>query len=176
MPGQAGPAAGAPPGAVQARRILEARTARLAARRGAEPAAEPRERVLACALGPEVYGIMLHEVAEVLSARPCMPVVGAQPPVLGAIGLAGRIVSVVDLAAALGLAGGMPDGATAGKAICCASGSPRGGSRCAWTAYWPSPPSPGSRPIVSQGRGWAGRRSGIMQSPPRGALPTGRCC
>ena len=111
MSGQEGPAAaGASPGTAQARLILDARTARLAARRDGEAAEAPHARVLACAVGPEVYGVALHAVAEVLPARPCVPVTGAQSPVLGAIGLAGRILSVVDLAAALGLATGAPDG------------------------------------------------------------------
>lgn len=90
--------------------ILDERTARLAARRDdAAKAEQPHARVLACAIGQEVYGIALHAVAEVLPARPPVPVVGAQLPVLGAIGLGGRMYSVVDLAAALGLRSGPPD-------------------------------------------------------------------
>ncbi|WP_135468445.1 chemotaxis protein CheW [Crenalkalicoccus roseus] len=95
--------------AARARRILEARAAQLAARRGstAEEAA-PRARLLACAVGAELCGIALDALAEVLPARPWVPVAGAAPPVLGAIGLAGRLCSVVDLATALGLAAEAP--------------------------------------------------------------------
>jgi purine-binding chemotaxis protein CheW len=99
--------------------ILAARTARLAARRdsAAATAAEKQTRVLACAVGAEVYGIALEAVAEVLPERPCTPVIGAGPPVLGAIGLAGRIFGVVDLAAALGLPDGTQDGSGKGHLL-----------------------------------------------------------
>jgi purine-binding chemotaxis protein CheW len=94
--------------AARARRILEARAAQLAARRAGAAEEAPRARLLACAVGAELCGIALDALSEVLPARPWVPVAGAAPPVLGAIGLAGRLCSVVDLAAALGLAAEVP--------------------------------------------------------------------
>jgi purine-binding chemotaxis protein CheW len=111
--------AGAAVSEARARRILDTRTAQLAARRAAA-AAEPglRAPVLACAVGPEIYGIALDAIAEVLPARPCAPVAGAPVAVLGALGVAGRVFSVVDLAAALGLPAAPPSaGSTEGHLL-----------------------------------------------------------
>jgi purine-binding chemotaxis protein CheW len=91
-------------GAHRIRHILDARTAALARRGAAAARRAPDGLVLACAVGGETYGLALDAVAEVVSARPVVMVPGAVPPVLGAIGLAGRIWTVLDLRAALGLA------------------------------------------------------------------------
>lgn len=57
---------------------------------------------LVCACGTERYGIPLTAVAQILPMRPCTPVPGAVPALLGVIALSGRIVGVLGLARALG--------------------------------------------------------------------------
>ncbi len=57
---------------------------------------------LVCACGAERYGLPLAEAAGVLPMRPCTPVPGAVPALLGLAAVSGRIVSVLDLARALG--------------------------------------------------------------------------
>ncbi len=89
-------------------RILEERTALLAAphRHAAPPA--PHARLLACGCGVEIHGIPLETVAEILPVRRCVRVPGAASPVIGASGWLGRLWAVVDLGAALGLAEAPP--------------------------------------------------------------------
>jgi purine-binding chemotaxis protein CheW len=61
--------------------------------------------------GGERRGIDLDAVREVAPARACTPLPGAPACVLGLANLGGRVVTVVDLAAALGLdPGDAPDG------------------------------------------------------------------
>jgi len=88
--------------AERARRIIGERTAALAARSDTASAA-PDRLVLACAVGREIHAIPLEAVAEVLPPRRIVPVPGAASPILGAIGLRGRLCSVIDLGAALGI-------------------------------------------------------------------------
>ncbi|HEV7263336.1 MAG TPA: chemotaxis protein CheW [Falsiroseomonas sp.] len=98
-------------GEARTRRILDARTAALARRGAEEASAAPLAQVLACAVRGEVYGIAPEAVARVRPAKAANPVPGATAPILGAVGLAGRICTLVDLGGALGL--GMPAGEAA---------------------------------------------------------------
>ena len=90
----------------RAARLLEERAEALA-RRGAPepPVAAP---VLLLAVGAEIFGIPLTQVAEVLPAEPPCPLPGSPPAVLGLRARAGRLHAVLDLAALLGL--GAPGG------------------------------------------------------------------
>lgn len=82
--------------------MLEARTQALA-RRGLDAAEAARTQpFLVCTCGADRYGLPLGAVAQVRPARSCTPVPGAPPALLGIVALAGRIVSVLDLARALG--------------------------------------------------------------------------
>ena len=81
------------------------RTAALARRGATARAAAPSTAYLVCACGTERFGLPLAAVARVLAARPCTPVPGAAPAILGLVALSGRIVSVVGLARALGRPG-----------------------------------------------------------------------
>ena len=85
---------------------LRAERAAALARRGAAKAG-PADGIphLVCACGTERYGLPLSAVVQVLPMRPCTPVPGAVPALLGLIALSGRIVGVVDLARALGRPG-----------------------------------------------------------------------
>lgn len=86
-----------------ARTLRAARTAALAARVPATGApAVPEVAYLVCACGSERYGLPLAAVAQVLPMRPCTPVPGAGPAIVGLIGLSGRVVGVIGLARALG--------------------------------------------------------------------------
>ncbi len=96
-----------------AERILDARTALLAAPRR-DPAAEEDQQILACACGAETYGIPLPRILDILPARRAVRVPGATAPVAGAVGLSGRIWTVVDLGAALGLGMPVPEAAATG--------------------------------------------------------------
>ncbi|BCM82735.1 chemotaxis protein CheW [Methylobacterium indicum] len=88
--------------------ILDARTRTLAARYAA-PAARPTRALLLCRAGTERVGLPLEGVAEVFPFRPCTPVPGAPPALIGLTGRGGLLVSVLDLATALG----QPAGGTA---------------------------------------------------------------
>ena len=108
MVGKATGAAEAATGAREADRVRalrEARTSALA-RRGSEQGrsrqAGPASGFLVCACGGERYGLLLAAVAQVLPTRPCTPVPGAPPALLGIVALSGTIVSVIGLARALG--------------------------------------------------------------------------
>ncbi|AWB21921.1 chemotaxis protein CheW [Methylobacterium currus] len=83
--------------------ILEARTRSLATR-GAAPEARPTRSLLVCRAGAETVGLPLEGVAEVFPFRPCTPVPGAPPSLVGLTGRGGILVSVIDLAVALGAA------------------------------------------------------------------------
>lgn len=89
----------------RAERLLEERTRHLAARTRNGAAAEPTQSVLVCALGEEFYGLPVSVAAHVLPATPCAPLPGAPPAVLGLLGRAGQVFSVLDLGLALGRAG-----------------------------------------------------------------------
>jgi purine-binding chemotaxis protein CheW len=97
------------------RRERDLRTERAAAlaRRGAVAvAADAGVDHLVCACGSERYGVPLAAVAQVLPARPCTPMPGAVPALLGLIALSGRIVGVLSLARALGRPEAAPEGRT----------------------------------------------------------------
>lgn len=86
-----------------ARTLRAARTAALAARVPATGAPSvPDIAYLVCACGSERYGVPLAGVAQVLPMRPCTPVPGAGPALVGLIALSGRVVGVIGLARALG--------------------------------------------------------------------------
>ena len=91
------------------------RTAALARRGATARAAAPSMAYLVCECGTERFGLPLSGVARVLAARPCTPVPGAAPAILGLVALSGRIVSVVGLARALGRPGA--DVATGGHLV-----------------------------------------------------------
>jgi purine-binding chemotaxis protein CheW len=105
----AGPSATTPraqtPGAQEiGARDLRAERAAALARRGTAAAATtgPGLDHLVCACGGERYGVPLAAVAQVLPMRPCTPMPGAVPALIGLIALSGRIVGVLGLAQALG--------------------------------------------------------------------------
>ena len=88
--------------AIDERALREARTA-LLARRGREAVREAQGiEALVCLCGEERFGLPLSEVAQVLPARPCTPVPGAPPALLGIVALSGSVVSVLGLARAMG--------------------------------------------------------------------------
>ena len=91
---------------------LRARRAAALARRGDARAgpAEGGVPFLVCACGPERYGVPLAAAAQVLPMRPCTPVPGAAPALIGLAALSGRLVGVVGLARALGRAGAPAEG------------------------------------------------------------------
>ncbi|PSC03861.1 chemotaxis protein CheW [Alsobacter soli] len=96
-------------------RILDERTRELARRRiGPRAAAAHGEAHLVCSLGRNHVGLPVASVAGVLPAKPCTPVPGAPPAVLGVFGHEGRTATAADLATALGVAraaNGDPGGA-----------------------------------------------------------------
>jgi purine-binding chemotaxis protein CheW len=57
---------------------------------------------LVCACGADRYGLPLTAVAQILPMRPCTPMPGAMPALIGLVALSGRIVGVLSLARALG--------------------------------------------------------------------------
>ncbi|MDP4004874.1 chemotaxis protein CheW [Methylobacterium sp. NEAU K] len=84
-------------------RDLRAERAAALARRGAAAArSEEGADHLVCTCGGERYGLPLAAVAQVLPMRPCTPMPGAMPALIGLIALSGRIVGVLGLARALG--------------------------------------------------------------------------
>ncbi|MEH3144989.1 MAG: chemotaxis protein CheW [Methylobacterium frigidaeris] len=103
--------------------LLDERTARLA-RRGAAALAAPTRRVLLCRAGPELFGLPLEAVAEVSASRPCTPVPGAPPALVGLSGRNGTLVSVLDLATCLGL-GRTPDADEAAHVVLLRREAPR---------------------------------------------------
>ncbi|WP_375453516.1 chemotaxis protein CheW [uncultured Methylobacterium sp.] len=91
--------------AARAAALRASRTEALARREKAGRAAVPTRAHLVCACGSERFGLPLAGVAHVLPMRPCTPVPGAVPAVLGLVALSGRIVGVIGLARALGRPG-----------------------------------------------------------------------
>ncbi|MBB5694617.1 chemotaxis protein CheW [Muricoccus pecuniae] len=89
-------------GEARAARLMEERARRLAARGAAAPAVTAAP-VLLVALGGETFGLPLDGVAEVLPAEPPCPLPGSPPAVLGLRARAGRVHTLLDLAALLGL-------------------------------------------------------------------------
>lgn len=81
------------------RGLLDQRTQALA--RPAQSTAEKGEAILLCQAGGGSYGLSIGEIAEVIPFRPCVPVAGANPAMLGLFGRSGRMVSALDLAGAL---------------------------------------------------------------------------
>ncbi|MHB2208839.1 chemotaxis protein CheW [Methylobacterium sp. CM6257] len=92
-----------------ARELRAARTAALARRGGAAVESDAGLDHLVCACGGERYGVPLSAVAQVLPMRPCTPMPGAVPALLGLIALSGQIVGVLSLARALGRPEPAPD-------------------------------------------------------------------
>ena len=92
------------------RQILDERTKRLAGRATLEAAtldtATPPmlDQMLVCAIAAERYGFPVEAVAEVLPARPVIPLPGAPPAIIGIFGRGGGVVGVLDGALALGAA------------------------------------------------------------------------
>ncbi|WP_419899391.1 chemotaxis protein CheW [Roseomonas sp. USHLN139] len=86
----------------RAERILEERTAALAARPALRAAEAPKLALLACAVGPELYGLPLTAVAHAVPQGPCARLPGAPPALLGLFGQAGQIFCVLDLGTAFG--------------------------------------------------------------------------
>jgi len=64
---------------------------------------------LVCACGADRYGLPLTAVAQILPMRPCTPMPGAVPALIGLVALSGRIVGVLSLARALGRPDAAPD-------------------------------------------------------------------
>lgn len=89
---------------------LRAERAAALARRGAA-AGESETGVdhLVCACGSERYGLPVTAVAQILPMRPCTPMPGAVPALIGLVALSGRIVGVLSLARALGRPDAAPD-------------------------------------------------------------------
>lgn len=96
------------------RDLVAERTAALAQRRVFSAGPETGIDHLVCACGAERYGLPLAAVAHVLPMRPCTPMPGAVPALLGLIALSGRIVGVLGLARALGRPESPPEGERGG--------------------------------------------------------------
>lgn len=64
-------------------------------------------------LGPEIYALELADVQEVVEQQTIHPIPGVASTILGAIGVHGRIVPVIDLPQLLGF----PDAKRAGRMI-----------------------------------------------------------
>ena len=107
--------------AERARALRAARTEALARRGLGRAEAGARRAYLVCACGAERYGLPLAEAAGVLPMRPCTPVPGAVPALLGLAAVSGRIVSVLDLARALGRPG--PGAAPGGHLVALRTGT-----------------------------------------------------
>ncbi|MFE1600597.1 chemotaxis protein CheW [Methylobacterium sp. ID0610] len=90
-------------GAARIEALLDARSRALAERGRAPAEARARRRVLLCRIGAERVGLPLDAVAEVAPYRPCTPVPGAPPALIGLSGRGGALLSVLDLATALAL-------------------------------------------------------------------------
>lgn len=107
--------------AERARALRAARTEALARRGLGRAEVAARRAYLVCACGAERYGLPLEEAAGVLPMRPCTPVPGAVPALLGLAAVSGRIVSVLDLARALGRPG--PGAAPSGHLVALRAGA-----------------------------------------------------
>lgn len=93
----------------RAERLMEERTRSLAGRGRHDAAPQATLPVVACALGDEFYGVPLAMAAHVLPAGPCVPLPGAPPAMLGLLGRAGQVFSLLDLGLALGRPGARPE-------------------------------------------------------------------
>lgn len=100
------------------------RAAALARRTLASAGPEAGIDHLVCACGSERYGLPLAAVAQVLPMRPCTPMPGAVPALLGLIALSGRIVGVLGLARALGRPEAPPEGERGGGHLVVLRGGP----------------------------------------------------
>ena len=78
------------------------RAAALARRGGAAARSDTGIDHLVCVCRDERFGLPVAAVAQVLPMRPCTPVPGAVPALIGLVALSGRIVGVLSLARALG--------------------------------------------------------------------------
>ncbi len=87
----------------RARRILDQRTAMLAARRGTAPE-QALLPTLICRLDEEFCGVPLPGVARVVPDAPCAALPGAPAALLGLVGLRGQSFLLLDLALAMGRA------------------------------------------------------------------------
>jgi purine-binding chemotaxis protein CheW len=92
-----------------ARDLRAERTVALARRGGLVAEADPGVDHLVCACGAERYGLPMTAVAQILPMRPCTPMPGAAPALIGLVALSGRIVGVLSLARALGRPDAAPD-------------------------------------------------------------------
>ena len=108
---EARPSAREPGPRTRSERDIKAERAVALARRSVA-AAGPEAGIdhLVCACGAERYGLPLAAVAQVLPMRPCTPMPGAVPALLGLMALSGRIVGVLGLARALGRPESPPEG------------------------------------------------------------------
>lgn len=91
------------PGDGRRRAILEERAARLAKRGGAPAAERPAGRVLVCAVGENLFGFPLGEVAKVTRLERWAAAPAQHPALLGLVAWEGRIRPAFDLAALLGV-------------------------------------------------------------------------
>ncbi|WP_159995955.1 chemotaxis protein CheW [Roseomonas sp. 18066] len=89
----------------RAERILQERTAALAARPALLAPAAPKISLLACAVGAELYGLPIAAVAQAVPQGPCARLPGAPPALLGLFGQAGQVFCVLDLGALFGQPG-----------------------------------------------------------------------
>lgn len=92
-----------------ARDLRAERTVALARRGGLAAEADPGVDHLVCVCGAERYGLPIAAVAQILPMRPCTPMPGAVPALIGLVALSGRIVGVLSLARALGRPDAAPD-------------------------------------------------------------------
>jgi purine-binding chemotaxis protein CheW len=88
--------------AAAARDLRAARAAALARRGGGAARFDAGVDHLVCECNAERFGLPMAAVAQVLPMRPCTPVPGAVPALVGLAALSGRIVGVLSLARALG--------------------------------------------------------------------------
>lgn len=92
----------AAPDAARRRAILAERAARLAGRAAAPEPERPTVRVLVCAVGDNLFGLPLGEVARVIPFARWGAAPGQHPALLGLVADEGRIRPAFDLAALLG--------------------------------------------------------------------------
>lgn len=85
------------------------RAAALARRSMAAMEADTGVDHLVCACGADRYGLPVTAVAQILPMRPCTPMPGAVPALIGLVALSGRIFGVLSLARALGRPDAAPD-------------------------------------------------------------------
>lgn len=79
--------------------LLDQRTRILARRpQDVQAAGDP---ILICDAGGNIYGLAMNTIAEVLPFRPCAPISGANPAMLGLFVHGGRMISALDLGGAL---------------------------------------------------------------------------